>query len=236
MWDLFLTGNYSVPQIVKKANDEWGLRTLSRKHRVGCKLSLSVAYKIFTNPFYYGEFQFDGETYEGKHEKMITKEEFDRAQAILGANGKPRPKNKRLPFNGIIKCGECDGMITSEEKFKKIKSTGNIKSYLYHHCTKRKKDIKCNQKTIRHEELKKQIEEYLDSFTIPPDFLRWAVEVLNEQNEIEIQDRDTILDNLQKNYNTCVKSIDNLIQLISRQTILKEIYYQKMNTNLRKTP
>ena len=235
MWDLLLTGGYSVSAITNKANNEWGLRTLQRKNKGGSKLSKSTAYKLFTLPFYYGEFQYDGQIYEGKHEKMITKEEFDRAQTILGTKGKPRSKEKRLPFNGVIKCGECGGMITSEEKFKRIKSTGDIKSYIYHHCTKRKKDIECNQKSIKHEEIKIQIEKYLDSFTIPTDFLHWAIEVLNEQNEIEINDRDVILNNLQKNYSNCVKSISNLIQLyvspdnLKRDLLSDEEYKSQKN-------
>lgn len=237
MWDLLLTDAYSVSAIAKIAHEEWGLTTPSHRSWGGRKLCPSATYKIFTNSFYYGEFMFGGQLYQGKHEAMITKAEYDRAQVILGKKGKPRPKDKRLPFNGLVSCGECGSMITSEEKKKRMALTGELKYYLYHHCTKHKKGVSCNQKSIKHEEMKRQIEEYLDSITIPENFLHWALEVLNEQNDIEVNDRDIILRNLQKGFNSCVKSIDNLIQLYispdnAKRDLLSEDEYKSQKTAL----
>lgn len=208
MWDLMLTGNYSVPKIVETANKEWGMTG-----KKGDELSLSTGYKIFTNTFYYGEYEQSGEIHQGKHKTIITKEEYDKVQALLGKKGTPRPKYKRLPFNGIIKCGECGGMITADEKLKKVKSINGIRKYIYHKCTKRKKGKKCYQKPIKHEDLKAQIDDYLSAITIPEEFLHWAIKVLNEQNQIEKTDRNTILKNLHKNHQRTIKKIDNLIQL-----------------------
>lgn len=208
MWELLLTGSYTVSQIVRKANDEWGLR--NKKNN---KLSLSGVYSMFVNPFYYGEYFWNEELCQGKHEPMITPEEFDRAQIILGKAGKPRPKNKRLPFNGVIKCGECSGMITCEEKFKIIRSTGEIRNYIYHHCTRRKKDKPCHQRSIRHEDLKKQIDDYLGMITIPEEFLEWAIDILRQDNKVEETNRDKLLQNQRKNYDGVLKRIDNLINL-----------------------
>ena len=219
MWDLLLTGAYTVPRIQKIVSDEWGLRT-----KKGTKLSLSTIYGIFTKPFYYGEYSFKGEVHRGKHEAMITVAEFDRAQAILCKKGKPRSKEKRLPFNGIISCGECGGMITSEEKHKPIKSTTQIHHYIYHHCSRRKKDKPCHQKAINHEDLKSQITAYLDSITIPREFLHWALDVLRSNNQIEEQNRNTVLKNHEHNYKSCLARVDNLVNLyISPENAQKEL-------------
>ncbi|MBI2451052.1 MAG: recombinase family protein, partial [Parcubacteria group bacterium] len=51
MWDLMLTGNYTPPQILEKANNEWGFRTRKFKRIGGNPLSRSGIYKIFTNLF-----------------------------------------------------------------------------------------------------------------------------------------------------------------------------------------
>jgi site-specific DNA recombinase len=223
MWDLLLTGNYSVKQIIENANDDWGMR-----NRYGEKFSLSVGYKILTNTFYYGEFMWEGEIYQGKHKPMITPKEFDKAQKILGKKGKARPKNKRLPFNGVIRCGECGAMITSEEKFKRIKSTDELRSYIYHHCTHHKKNTNCQQKSVRHKELKKQIEKQLNDITIPPEFLEFTLQLLREQNEIEEDDRNQILKNQQNSFNGCVQRIDNLIKLyISPENTDKDLMDEK---------
>ena len=104
-------------------------------------------------------------------------------------------------------------MITCEEKFKFIKSTNKLRSYIYHRCSKRKKGIKCTQKLIKHDDLKKQIIQYLNSITIPEEFLHWTLEVLRKNNEIEQTERDKVLKNLQKKYEKCIEKIDNLIQI-----------------------
>jgi len=224
MWDAMLTGDYSVRRIREMANEEWGLRTLPLKRRGNKKLSMSCVYRILTNTFYYGEFTYDGEVYQGAHEPMITKEEFDRVQKLLGRAGRPRPQHKRLPFCGLIRCGECGCSFTSYEKIKKIKSTGKLKGYIYFKCTKRKDNVVCHQEQIKYEDLKEQIENYLDSITIPEEFLHWAIKVLNENNELEKTDRNLILQAQQKNYQECVKRIDNLIQLyISPDNSQKEL-------------
>lgn len=208
IWDLFLTGNYSVKDIVGIANDEWGFRT-----QKGKKLTLSNAYKVLTNPFYYGEFSFDGEIYQGRHECMITRDEFDLVQKILGRAGRPRPKNKRLPFRGVIHCDDCRSAITAEEKIKKIKSTGKLKRYIYLRCTHRNPKIECKQLPIKYEELLRQIKNYLSLITLPKEIVQWAIGVLQEQHLVEKTDRNEIVINLQKNYQSVVKKIDNLIDL-----------------------
>ena len=208
MWDLMLTGNYTIKAITDKAGQEWGL-----SNREGKPLSLGGGYKTFTNPFYYGEFTFKGEINIGNYEPMITKEEFDMVQKILGRAGKPRPKYKRLPFNGVINCGGCGAMVTADEKHKCIKSTGTMAQWIYHRCTRRKKDTDCHERPIKHEELLKQIEECLDSITIPPEFLHWAIEVLRENNAVEESTRAQMITNQRKTYDGCLQRIQNLINL-----------------------
>jgi site-specific DNA recombinase len=220
MWKLMLTGNYTIRRLRDIITNEWGLRSRQNNNT----LSLGGLYRIFTNSFYYGEFTYHGEVFQGKHEPMISKVEFDRVQQVLGRAGKPRPKYKRLPFNGLIQCGECGAMITSDEKIKDIKATGEVRSYIYHHCTKKKKDTLCYQKPIKHEELVKQVNAYLNLITIPEEFLHWTREVLKANNEQEEYDRTLMLENHRKNYDSCLKRIDNLINLyISGDNADKEL-------------
>jgi len=141
MWDLMLTGNYSVTRIVDIANNEWGLRTTSRKREI--RLSDRHGYVIFTNPFYYGQYEYDGKVYNGNHKVMVTPEEFDYVQKLLGIKAKPQTRHKMLPYRGLIRCGECGCFITTEIKSKWVKAEKTLKSYIYHHCTHRKTEIKC---------------------------------------------------------------------------------------------
>jgi len=211
MWDLILTGEYSVPKIIDIANNEWGLRTTCRKKQI--KLQVRHGYILFTNSFYYGEYKYAEKIYQGKHKPMITQEEFYYVQKMLGKKGKPQTRHKNLPYRGIIRCGECGCSITVEQKVKLVKSENSLKTYVYHKCTKRKIDVACSQKAISFEELNKQITRELDRITIPQSFLDFALEVLNKDNALEAGNRNILIKNQQKALNECISKIDNLIKL-----------------------
>ncbi len=211
IWNLAVSGNYTVPEIRNITIKKWNLMVVYRKR--SRPVSLSHMYRILTNPFYYGEYTYGGEVYQGKHTPMITLEEFNIVQKNLGKYGKPRPKSKDLPLNGLISCGECGCSITCEEKLKFVKSEKKVKSYLYHRCTKRKPGIKCSQKPTTHKRLTAQILGYLDELTIPESFLKFALEELQAANRLESANRDIKLRNLQKQASVCHQSIDNLISL-----------------------
>lgn len=211
MWDLMLTGEYSVPKIIDIANNEWGLRTTARAGEI--KLQERHGYKIFTNPFYYGEYEWVGKVYQGKHQPMITPEEFKYVQKFLGIKNKSYTRHKNLPYRRMIRCGECGCSITTELKTKMIKSENKLKSFLYHHCTKKKLDTPCGQKPITYDEINQQVMELLDRIALPECFLSFALEILNRDNELEVQDRNVMIESQQKNLESCQKKIDNLLKI-----------------------
>ncbi|HCW32027.1 MAG: resolvase domain-containing protein [Candidatus Peregrinibacteria bacterium GW2011_GWF2_39_17] len=213
MWEMLLSQQYSVPQIYRIARDEWRLTT-QRFRRVGGKpISLSTLYEIFTNPFYYGEFEWDGKWWKGSHQPMISQEEFDLAQFILGRKGRPRSQKHHFPFTGMIRCGHCGCVITADQKTKHIKSINKIKIYTYYHCTHRSEKIKCQEKAISDKNLEEQIKVLLDKITIPENLTHWTLKYLHLVNKKETKDRQSIQNSLQKSYSDCTKRIDNLLKL-----------------------
>jgi len=223
MFDLMLTGNYSPPKILEIANKKWGLRM-----RNGKPMYRSTIYRIFTNPFYCGTFEYprgSGNWYKGKHERMITEDEYDKVQVLLGRKGRPKPKTHIFAFTGMIRCGECGAMITCEEKIKRQKN-GNVHRYIYYHCTKRK-DPKCSQKCVEEKELEKQILDILERIEIPPEFHQWAVKQLKKESKIEVEDRNKILENQKRAYKNCVKKIDRLIEMRMNNEISQEEFLRK---------
>lgn len=90
IWHLILTEAASPREIWTMARNEWGLVTRTRKKIGGSPFTLSAIYKILKNPFYAGVIEWEGKTYPGKHEAMVTLAEFERAQELLGRPGRPR--------------------------------------------------------------------------------------------------------------------------------------------------
>ena len=237
MWDLMLTGNYTVPQIAEIANDKWGLRT--SYHKKQTRLSLSHVYRMFTNPFYYGEYEYAGKVYEGQHKKMITPEEYDHVQKILGQKGKPRPKTKVLPYNGTIRCGNCGCSLTADQKTKYIKSEDKTRSYIYHRCTRSKPGVKCDQRPISSVELEKQVNEILDTITIPKSYLDLALEYLRKENLIEADNTEIKRQNQTKIIASCEKEMANLLQLLispenEQKELLSEEEYKEQKSSIQK--
>jgi site-specific DNA recombinase len=229
MFDLMLTGSYTPPQILEIANNEWGYRTTKRKKQGGNPMARSGIYKILTNPFYTGIIEYSGNQYEGKHEPMITFDEYDRIQMLLGRKGKPRPKKHHFAFTGAIRCGECGCLYTAETKKKIIKGTGEIREHTYYHCTRRKKDLDCSQrKSITKEGLELMIEEELEKYTILPEFKDWALEAIRSSHKKETEDRSKIYEMLHKTLLELQKKEDKLIDMRCSELIDDEQYKEKV--------
>src|SRR3989338_2251419 len=148
---------------------------------------------------------------------MITEEQFDLIQSVLGKKGKQRPKTHIFAFTGLMRCGECGAMITCEEKIKRQKN-GNVHRYIYYHCTKRI-NPECTQGSIEQTELAKQILKILGSLKIPQEFHEWGLKCVKRENQKESQDRSMILTQQQKAYNTCLEQIDERIDMRAAKEI-----------------
>lgn len=233
MWEVMLTGSYRVSEIWRMANNDWGFRTRPSKKEGSKPLSLSGLYRILTNPFYGGEFEYpegSGIWHKGAHEPMISREEYQRVQELLGRPGKPRPQLHTFAFTGLIRCGECGAMVTAEEKWKRQKN-GNAHHYIYYHCTKRK-DPHCSQRYIEEHELEAQIAEYLARMQISERFKDWAITYLRKLHDHEVTDRSSIYHNLQKTYNTTQQAIDELIRM-RYQGLVDNDEYEKERSRLK---
>ena len=182
IWDQALTGNYTVPQLWEYSRKELNLTTVPRRKSGGKPLSKSAMYSLLTNPFYYGMIRYlekTGELHQGKHEPMITVQEFVRVQDIIGTRNAIRPKNEVFAFTGLMKCGNCGCSVTAESKIKRCKN-GNSHYYTYYHCTKKKVDIKCDQKSVEVRKLETMFKEKLMNLQISDAFKAWAIKHLHE--------------------------------------------------------
>ena len=223
LWEMLLTGKYPIKKLYEIATNEWGLTIKDRG-----SMSRSKFYDIFTNPFYYGHFYYGGKLHtNGQHKSMITKEQFDLAQQIMGIRSKSPFRSHDFAYTCLIKCGECGASITAEAKIKRQKN-GNVHYYTYYRCTKRL-NSHCTQKTIRLENLEMQILSILKDIQIPAEFYDWAMDCIKQDNEKEAENRNKVLKNQQREYNDCVKEIDGLISMRAKGEIDEENYKRKMD-------
>lgn len=92
--------------------------------------------------------------------------------------------------------------------------------YPYYYCTHRKQNSHCTQKKyLSVEDMEGQIERELMKLTILPEFKDWALEILNEQNDGEIEKRTKVYESQQTAMNDAQRQLDNLTKMRYRELI-----------------
>jgi len=232
MWQLLLTGNHTVPAILDISNKELKLTMPATRKRPERELQLSSVYNIFTRPFYYGYYLWNDDFIKGNHEPMITEDEFDRAQFILGRKGKPRPHTHKFAFTGLMRCGFCGAMITAEEKFKK-QLNGKVHHYIYYHCTK-KLSRDCAEKSLELAEFTKQVDKAISKLTISEKFKSWAIKYLHEINKDEATANEETVSAKHRRLENIIKQLDiMLLEYTSPDNSDKQIMTSEEYSRLR---
>ncbi len=153
------------------------LNQLGIKTRTGKQIHLSAIFRMLSDTYYYGEFEYpvgSQKWYQGAYDPIITKDLFLKTKANLLSPPKRHPGTKEFDFVRLFKCGACGSGICAEEKFKKLKN-GEVHRYIYYHCSK-SVDKECKQKVIREEELLKQLLLLIDKIDIDQIELRSHME------------------------------------------------------------
>jgi len=222
IWQFMLTGAYSPRQIYALAKYEWGLRTKKRKRVGGNPLTLSAIYKILINPFYAGILKWEDKTYPGKHEPMVTLDEFDRVQMLLGRPGKARPKTYEFAYTGLIRCADCGFSVTAEEKTNRYGS-----KYTYYHCSRRRLEYNCKQPYLSLPNLENQILHFLKEITLPEKIHQWTLGKLARLSEEQVKAEKIRKDALQKAQASAGRQLENLTRLRVRDLVTEEEYIKE---------
>ncbi|MFA6587591.1 MAG: recombinase family protein [Patescibacteria group bacterium] len=222
MWDMMITGSFTPRKVLQIATDQLALRTRKFVRMGGGPVQYSTIYRIFTNPFYYGAILYNNELFTGSHQPMISKSEYDRVQEILGLSSRPRPKQHNFAFTGMIKCGECGAAITAEHK-----TNRNGRTYIYYHCTKRKRSVNCTQRVIERAALEIQISDFLGSLTISREIRDWTIEILKELHDDERKADSATLNSLHRRFEAGRKELGELVNMRLRGLLNDDEYLAK---------
>jgi len=128
-FELYSTNNYDVKTLHKRLSD------LGMTNKKGKPLNTQTLYKMFRNSFYYGCIEYNGESYVGAHEPIISKELFDRVQEVMNKKSYKHKRKFVYLFAGLVSCRVCG---------KPLRSISAKNRYKYYSC--RNLDCKCNLK------------------------------------------------------------------------------------------
>ncbi len=224
LFDLALIGSFSLRGLMEEARG-WGLRTRQRRRIGGHYLTISGVHRILRNPFYAGLLVWKGETHPGAQEPMITIEEFERVTRLLTRPGKPSPHRRTFPFTGLIRCGECGFMVTAEDKINRYGMR-----YSYYHCTKRRLDYRCKQRSITATHLDTAFHEFLGALGVPETLHKWGVAKVENSRIDKQQHVSHQIASLQRAYDETAKALNNLTTLRIREAIDDEEFNLQRET------
>ena len=207
-FELYATGKYTLKQIAKIWKD-LGLRSYK-----GNVLAVSCVQRILKSSFYYGIFEFNGETYQGSHEPLISKKLFDKCQEVMKDRGHimTRKSENFFPFRGLLTCGECSCMITAETQ----------KGHNYYRCTKKK--AVCNQKYVREELLTEQIRSFLQKVSLPSQDTEKVLRELDRDEQKAREDSKLFVENLKSELADVEVRLDKLLSAYLDEVITSEEY------------
>ena len=210
-FELYATGEYTL-KAVAIILEQAGLRSYK-----GNVLSVSCVQRMLQNPIYYGVFSFNGEIYDGTHEPIISKKLFDSVQQVMSNRGKKKRKRKHeFAFSGLMKCGNCNCLITAEKQ----------KGHHYYRCTKKKQ--KCDEKYLREENLVEQMKGIIQKVSLPDDWANNMLAEIDKEKEQAREETKVFVQNLQTQKVEIESKAENLLDLfIGGKGIEPEEYQAK---------
>ncbi len=220
-------------RIIQKAFEEYSqgkhtLESLGKRltefslvSKNGTPLAKATIQRMLTNLAYIGLIQQKGETYEGKYQPIISKELFENVQEKLKERAKPRKSKKRhnFPFTGLLKCGECGGMITAQFSY------GNGGIYKYYRCSK--KFGHCSQRYLREDLVVEQLKNFLKDLILPDDWIEKMIAEVEKWETEETHSSQNFIQNLEKEIEEAKQKLEKLVSGYLDGIIEKDIYLEK---------
>jgi len=221
MFELYATGSVRLENL-SAVLEQAGIYSKNNN-----RVHISRISNILTNPIYYGHFRHAGEIYEGKHEPIITKDLFDRANAVLRGRGRtPAKKTDPRPFCGLLSCGSCGMGITGEIKIKRQKN-GNTHRYVYYHCTKKSKTKKCPEPCIRAEELDRQLSVMLTQYAMPKDWVAPLFAMLDKEEHDTKNSASEAVQEMRGQVSDFSRNLARLTDIYVSQDIERDDYLER---------
>ncbi len=216
-FELYATKQWSALRITNKLYED-GLRSKSGK-----KLYRSRMYRILSNPLYCGLFEWNGKTYKGVHDPIISKQLFDEAQERLHPDRyMKRETVRQFLFRGLAVCGECGLKITAEIK----------KGHTYYRCTKSRGTTHCSQKYIREEALIGKVGKELERINFDDETIGLIIDAAKEKYDRRNGEAAERKAELEASLAEIKKRRESLIEKFIDNAIPKEIYDRKYSESI----
>ena len=194
LYERYSTGKHSIQDLTREARESGFAYRKS-----GGSVPRSQVHKILRNRIYSGDFDWNGKTYKGTFEPIVTKELWDRVQHVMDKRSRSAPTRSEHPFafSGLVSCGYCGRLLVGERKKEK---------YVYYHCAGPNRT--CPEPYVREEALEAHFAEALRALAFDEEVAEWIVDALRQSHEDEKRHHDAAVARLQGEYKRLQNRLD----------------------------
>jgi hypothetical protein len=171
--------DYTMRQLVDELAER-GLRSKGLGSRRSKPLTLSRVSKMLGDRYYVGIVTFAGQEYEGRHERLIEPELFERVAAVRQAHFMAGERNRihEHYLKGSLRCGQCGSRLM----FPKVRGHGGVYDYFF--CLGRQRGNRCRQPYVAVEAVEAEVEKEWLRVQLKPGYAERLRELLVEQMAI----------------------------------------------------
>ncbi|XVV02470.1 recombinase family protein [Actinosynnema sp. CA-248983] len=231
-FDLALSGSYTTAEIHREMLS-WGFTTPRRAGKPQ-PVTYAQVHKMLRSVFYTGYFRHDGELHKGSYPAILTMQEHEQLQHILGR--KRDDKSRRLTrrdyihYSGLMKCS-CGLTITPTEIRKYYRGTNRTARYLYYNCTRKStRRDKCYQPRLSEPQLHQAFEEAVSPYRLIAPFRDLALAALNERYETRVEQDEKISDSQRREVVALKTKLDSLVDMRAAGEIDAETFGKQQSS------
>lgn len=224
-FELMATGRYTVERMKREVDIQF---PQIQKKPKGKRL-----WELLRDPFYYGDIEFDGQMWKGKHPPLVSFELWQRVQDILNGRKKGKVSTYNFHYLNLIRCGGrllnldgtesevlCDCAVTAEHKRRPL-ADGTVREHAYYRCSRNKPDGVCSQRDVvfmeavagrrisyTEAEIEILFEVVFRPLSFTPEVVKWMQDVLMKEHREKSGDHKQQVASLRRRHEMLQQYID----------------------------
>ncbi len=169
----------------------------------------SAVHKLLKNPYYMGIINFNGQTYAGSHEPLISKQLYRSVQAKMHGGKSTKRCRHDVKLQNILHCGHCGKVITWEQH----------KGHYYGAC--QRNSNQCKQNTYLREEIaEEKLVGMMDNLVCPsPAIIDWLIKHLDTQ----FLDSKELIEDHKQSIRTRITRLEKMDEMLYDDKLTSEI-------------
>ena len=178
---------------------------------------------ILNNQAYIGKVKYDGEYYEAVHEPIISNEQWDLAQKLLGSKKRyDKTIDYQYLLSGVIKCRGCGCSMIPSHTTRKNKN-GTKKTYYYYSCGQylNKGTGSCSPNLVNAKEADATVMNFISNYFSTQDWQDKIVERINSKLFVDAELKSSI-NQLQGKISRIITRQDKLLYEYEEGNLTKE--------------